>query len=149
MPSLNLNTMPQYNEPDLITELVADDIVLIWQDIASANKTITFANLVASVNALISKVDAVNIVASNTTLDSTYQFVVANSGGTFNITLPSSASNPGLRFRIGNKGSGTVTVQRSGFDNIAFAGSSSTSTTIAQYETFDFESDGAGYWFQK
>lgn len=140
--------MPQYNGYDLITELLAADLVLVWQDSSGSNRTITFEDLVTSVNNLLPKVDVVTIIASNTTLDATYQFVVCNSGGTFTITLPDASDNPGLRFRIGNKGAGTVTVQRTGSDVVAAGGAAGASTTITQYNTYDFESDGVNTWFR-
>lgn len=140
--------MPQYNAPALVTSLDAADIVLVWDTSAGANRTITFANLVESVNALLSKVDSVSIIASNTTLDDTYQFVVCNSGGAFTITLPDASDNPGLSFRIANRGAGTVTVQSTGSDVIAAAGASAATTTVTQYHTYDFESDGVSTWFR-
>ncbi len=140
--------MPQYNSYGLINELLADDIILVWEDASSSNKNITFEDLVTSVNALLPKVDNVSIIAGNTTLDDSYQFVVCNSGGTFNITLPDASDNPGLRFRIGNKGVGTVTVQRTGGDTIAADGAAGSSTDIEQYFTYDFESDGVDTWFK-
>lgn len=141
--------MPQYNSPTLITSLLAADIVLVWSTSNAANRTITFSNLVASVNALLPKTDIVTIITGNTTLSNAYQFVVCNSGGTFTITLPKASDNPGLKFRIGNKGAGLVTVQRTGGDVIAASGSSGTSVTISQYNTYDFESDGVDTWFRR
>lgn len=140
--------MPQYNTPAPITVLDAADIVLVWDTSAVANRTITFTNLVKSVNALLTKSDTVSIIASNTTLDNTYQFVVCNSGGAFTITLPDASDNPGLRFRIANKGAGTVTVQRTGGDVVSSGGASGASTTVAQYHAYDFESDGVDTWFR-
>jgi hypothetical protein len=140
--------MPQYNGPALITELLAADIILVWQDSSAANKTIEFSDLVTSVQALLSKEDTVNILSSNTTLDDSYQFVVCNSGGTFTIVLPDASDNPGLKFGISNKGAGTVTVQRTGGDVIAAGGAVGATTTVTQYNSYTFQSDGVDSWFR-
>ncbi len=140
--------MPQYNGPTLVSEALAADIVLFWKTSVAGNRTILFSDLVTSVEALLSKVDSVSVISANTTLDDTYQFVVCNSAGTFTITLPLASDNPGLRFRIGNKGAGTVTVQRTAADVIAAGGVAGASTTITQYNTYDFESDGVTVWFR-
>jgi len=139
--------MPQYNSYPVATTIAAADLILFWNTASSINKIISFQDLAEAVNDFLPKVDDVSIISSNTTLSNSYEFVVANSGGSFNITLPSAASNPGLRFRIGNKGAGTVTILRSGSDAIAKSGASSTSTPITQYQAFDFESDGVNTWF--
>lgn len=135
--------MPQYNQPSLITSLVGADIILVWQTASGAVKTITGANLAASLQALMNFTDTVTQVSSNTLL-STEQMVVANSGSTFTITLPSATANQGRRYTIVNKGAGTVTVARTGSDTIGGV----TSLTLAQYHAYTFESDGNGMWFQ-
>lgn len=140
--------MPQYNSYPAITTIDAADIVLVWDTSAAANKTITFENLAEAVNDFLPKVDDVSIISSNTTLDSTYEFVVGNSGGSFNVTLPSASLNPGLRFRVANKGAGSITMVRSGSDVIAADGSAGTGFTIPQYNSYDFESDGVNTWFK-
>ncbi len=138
--------MPQFNAPTAVTSILAADIILFWKTLSGTNQTITFANFVISVAALISHTDTVNVVSSNTTLNGSYQFVVANSAGVFNITLPLAISFPGQKFRIGNKGAGTVSVLASGSDGIA-ATTLGVSTTISQYKSYDFESDGIDTWF--
>jgi hypothetical protein len=140
--------MSQYNLYAFITQLLAADSILVWQDSSGLNKNILFSDLVDSVNAIIPKTDLVSIISSNATLDDTYQFVVCNSGGTFTVILPLASANPGVRFRIGNKGAGTVTVQRTGGDTIAAGGAAAATTTITQYNTYDFESDGVDTWLR-
>jgi len=140
--------MPQYNAYTVATSIAAADIILFWVTADGLNKTIDFQTLAEAVNDFLPKVDDVSIIASNTTLDSDYEFVVCNSGGAFNVTLPVASANPGLRFRIANKGAGDITVIRSGSDVIAAAGAAGTTSTIEQYEAFDFESDGVDSWFR-
>jgi hypothetical protein len=139
--------MPQYNSYPVITELLADDVLLVWQDSSSANKNIDFSDLVDSVNTLLPKTNTVTEVSSNVTLDEEYQTVVGNSGGTFTITLPAASAYEGKPYRIGNKGAGTITVQTTGSDEIAGNGVSGSTSTIEQYYAFDFESDGVDTWF--
>ncbi len=138
--------MPQYNAYTLVTALLPDDIIAFWKDAANAMRTIAFSDLVESVAGLISHVDSVDIVTGNTTLNGDYQFVVGNSAGALNITLPLAVSFPGQRYTIGNKGAGTISVLASGSDGI-LAGSLAVSTTIAQYKTYDFVSDGVDSWY--
>ena len=140
--------MPQFNQPTLATSVAEDDILLFWLDSAGALRTIKFSDFVNSVSGIISKNDAVANVSSNTTLDDTYEFVVANSGGTFTITLPDSTAYEGKRFKIANKGAGVVTIQRTGSDVIATGSASASSVTAAQWTTYEFESDGDGVWFR-
>lgn len=135
--------MPQYNTPAAIASLLGPDIVLIWQTSSGAVKTITGQNLANSLQALMAFNDTVTFITSNTLL-STQQMVVANSGSTFTLTLPTASSNQGRRYTIVNKGAGVVTVARTGSDTIGGA----TSLTLAQYHAYTFESDGVGVWFQ-
>ena len=139
--------MPQYNSYPVATTIAAADLILFWNTASSINKIISFQDLAEAVNDFLPKVDDVSIISSNTTLDSTFEFVVGNSGGSFTITLPSAVSNPGLRFRVANKGAGDITMARTGGDVIAGAGSVGATSTISQYEAFDFESDGVNTWF--
>ena len=134
--------MPQYNMPALITELIGGDIILVWQTSSGAVKTITGQDLADSLQALMEFNDTVTFVTSNLML-SNQQFVVANSGATFTITLPAAIDNEGRRYNIVNKGVGIVTIARSGTDTIGGV----TSLTLAQYHGYTFESDGQGVWF--
>lgn len=135
--------MPQYDQPALITELDAADIILIWQTAAGAVKTITGQDLADSLQGLMEFNDTVTFITSATLL-SDEQMVVANSGAPFTITLPTAMDYEGKRYTIVNKGAGTLTVARTGTDTIGGA----TSLTLAQYHGFTFESDGQGVWFQ-
>lgn len=136
--------MPQYNAPALITSLDPADILLAWQTASGANKTITFADFVDSVQAEFSYLQTVSEVTVNTAIDGTYQLVVANSGAGITITLPSALAYIGATFSIVNKGAGTLTVARSGSDTIGGA----TSVTMAQYKGFDFKAVASGLWIQ-
>lgn len=144
--------MPQYISPTLgaATSVVTGDALLFWQSAGApaGNKLITMGKLATSLKSLMDFTETVTILTANTTLDATHQFVVGNSGGAFNITLPEAVSFPGQRYRIANKGAGTVTVLRSGADAIANGGSASTSVAIAQYEAYEFISDGVTAWYQ-
>jgi len=129
--------------PALITELLGEDIVLVWQDASGANKTITGQDLATSLQALMNPDETVTFITSNTLL-SDEQIVVANSGAPFTITLPTAMDHEGQRYTIVNKGAGTLTVARTGSDTIGGA----TSLTLAQYHGYSFISDGQGVWFQ-
>jgi hypothetical protein len=135
--------MPQYNAPDLITQLIAGDLVLVWQTSSGANRTITGADLADSIKDLIDFNDTVSVVAASTLL-SNEEFVVANSGAGFTISLPSSVANPGKVYTISNKGAAAVTIARTGTDFIG----GTTSVALAQYHSNDFRSDGEGVWHQ-
>ncbi len=136
--------MPQYNGPALITQLLAADVLLVWQDSSSANKTITFADFVTSVEALFDKRQSASEVSVNTVLDDTYELVVVNSGGGITVTLPDALTYLGKTYSIVNKGAGTLTVARSGADTIGGA----TSVTMAQYKGYDFKAVASGLWIK-
>lgn len=139
--------MPQYNAPSLVTSILSADTILFWKSSLGAVRTITFSDFVQSVADLIPHKDKVSIVSSNTALDGTYQFIVANSGSPFTMTLPPAVNYPGRKFRIANKGSGALTVIVTGSDAIS-AGALGPSTTVTQYNTYDFESDGVDTWYR-
>lgn len=136
--------MPQYNVPALITSLVAADIILAWQTAAGANKTITFADFVDSIEAEFNYYQTTTEINGNTVLDDTYQLVVANSGSALTVTLPAAVNYVGKTFSITNIGAGTVTVERSGSDTIG----SATSVSIVQYKGSDFKAVASGIWIQ-
>lgn len=135
--------MPQYNAPALITSLVGSDIILVWQTSSGAVKTMTGQNLANSLQALMSANDVVSVLSVSTIL-TTQQFAVGNSGSPITFTMPDSASNPGMKIRIANKGASVLTVARAGADTIGGA----TSVTLAQWSGATYESDGQGVWFQ-
>lgn len=137
--------MPQYNSYALITELLAADIVLVYKDSTGSNKTITAQNFANSVRDLMDKKLTVTVVSGSVTLDGDDEFIVANSGAVFTITLPDSADFPGKPFYISNKGAGTVTVAATGTDTIA----GDASIELAQYKSGIFIPDGLGmyHWF--
>lgn len=136
--------MPQYNVPALITSLVAADILLAWQTASAANKTITFADFVDSIEAEFNYYQTTTEITGNTTLDDTYQLVVANSGSGITVTLPAALSYIGKTYSIANIGAGTVTVARSGSDTIGGA----TSVSIVQHKGSDFKAVASGIWIQ-
>lgn len=136
--------MPQYNAPALISQLLAADVLLVWQDSTGVNKTITFEDFVTSVEDLFDKRQSVDEVAVNTVLDDTYELVVANSGGGITVTLPDALTYLGKTYSIVNKGAGTLTIARSGADTIGGA----TSVTMAQYKGYDFKATASGLWTQ-
>lgn len=129
--------------PAIITQLIAGDIILVWQTSSGAVKTITGQDLADSLQALMEFNDTVALVTSNLML-SNQKMVVANSGSTFTITLPAAIDNEGRRYTIVNKGAGTVTIARTGTDTIG----ATTSVALEQWQTSIFESDGQGVWFQ-
>ena len=136
--------MPQYNVPALITALVPADIILVWDTAAAANKTITFADFVDSVEDEFNYYQTTNAVTVNTTLDDTYQLVVANAAAPITITLPAAVSYVGKTFSITNMGAGTIVVARTGADTIGAA----TSVSIVQYKGSDFKAVASGLWIQ-
>lgn len=121
---------------------VAADYVLFTRDSDDAQRTANFTQIAALVQSLSSLVNSVNVYSANQTLDAEDQFVEANSGGAFNLTLPASSLNTGRAYRIFNKGSGTVTILPNGADTIA----GSASLALAQYESAVVQSDGLGMW---
>jgi len=137
--------MPQFSTYPAQTSFASTDLFLFWYSATGSVSTITGANLVASIKALNTSGLTTSIISANTTLDLTYQFVVANSGSPFTITLPlgtSSASYTGRPYYIFNKGAGTITVNITGGDTINGAAS----ITLAQYAGGIFRYDGSSMW---
>lgn len=143
-PALN---MPQYNAPTLVTSMAPADIILFWSTALGANRTIEFSDLLDSIADNIPHKDSVSEISSNVTLNGSYQFVVCNSPAGIDVTLPPAVNYPGQKYRIAAKGAGTVSVLASGTDGIAADGALGPSTSIDQYNTRDFESDGVDTWF--
>jgi len=136
--------MPQYNQPAAITTLSAADVVLIWQNAAAANKTITALNLATALLGMPGVAEnTVTFYTSNQLLDQE-DVVIANAGSPFTITVPAAVSYSGKVYRICNKGAGTITIQRSGADTIG----GSISITLAQHAAVTLVSDGVSEWFQ-
>lgn len=122
---------------------VAADYAPFVRDSDSVVKTATMQVLADLFSSLASLNLSVTILSANTTLTN-QQLVVANSAGTFNITLPASSLNTGRGYRIFNKGAGAVTILPNGSDTIA----GSASLVLAQYASATLYSDGLGMWTQ-
>ena len=126
----------------LITQALAADLFLFHKSSDNAEHLITFANLVASIEALFNRKLITNIITGSTVLDDAYEFVVANSGSAMNITLPLAATYPGQQYIISNKGAGVATILRSGGDTI----DAGTSVALAQWADALLISDGVNCW---
>jgi hypothetical protein len=81
------------------------------------------------------------VITSNTTLNSTYQLVVANLATSFTITLPDAGLNEGRAYLVKNKNSGIITLDATGLGNL-FKASSVASITLAQGDSYWVVSDG-------
>lgn len=138
--------MPAYNSPSYgtATALAVADVILFWSAALTGNQVISAQDMATSLQGMMDFADSPQFVTNNTTLDSTYDLVIANSGSAINITLPAAVSNAGRRYRIANKGAGALSVLRSGGDTIG----GGTSASLAQYDAFEFISDGVDTWFQ-
>lgn len=134
--------MPQFNSYPAVSELVAADLVLMYKTTDGAVKTITGANLAASIKALTDKSFEITNVNSATSLTSDDEFVVGNSGSAFTLTLPVAADNPGLPIYIANKGLGSITIDTVAPDTIFGAASA----VLAQFKAALFVSDGDQMW---
>ena len=133
--------MPQYNSYSLVTSFLGPDVSLFFKDSVGALRTITGTNFAASIKALIDPSFSVTPLSGDAGL-TTEQFVIANSGATFVITLPLSASYPGKQYYIANKGAGAVTIAATAPNTIGGAAS----VSLAQYKNGLFISDGLGMW---
>lgn len=119
-----------------------DDYTAFIRDSDGLQRTATMTQFAALFQSLASLINSVTVYSSNQTLDGEDQFVEANSGGAFDITLPASSLNTGRAYRVFNKGSGVVTLLPTGGDTIAGAAS----LALAQYEAVIVQSDGLGMW---
>lgn len=134
--------MPQYSLYPAITELLEADLILVYKASVGAVKTITAENFAASIKALTDRSLEITNLSANATLTAEDDFVVCNSGGGFTVTLPLSADNPGLPFKITNKGAGSITIDTLGSDTIG----GDASITLAQYESVTVIADGDAMW---
>lgn len=135
--------MSQVNDTNYTNQVpVAADYTIFVRDSDGVLKTATMQQLATLFQSLASLNLAVSVYSAHQTLDDEDQFVEANSGGAFNLTLPASSLNTGRRYMIFNKGAGAVTVLRNGSDTISGA----TSLVLAQYEAVTLVSDGLGMW---
>lgn len=136
--------MSQLNDTNYTNQVpVAADYAPFVRDSDSVVKTATMLQLANLFASLASLNLAVTVVDADITLVA-QQLVVANSAGTFNISLPASSLNTGRGFRIFNKGAGSVTILPNGSDTIA----GSASLVLAQYASTTLYSDGLGMWTQ-
>lgn len=137
--------MSQVNDTNYANQVpVADDYTIFVRDSDGVLKTATMQQLATLFQSLASLNLEVSVYSANQVLDSEDQFVEANSGGAFNLTLPASSLNTGRRYMIFNKGAGVVTVLPNGADTISGAAS----LALAQYEAVTLVSDGLGMWAQ-
>lgn len=130
------------NDTNYVNQVpVAADYTIFVRDSDGVLKTATMQQLADLFASLATLNLTVNVYSANQTL-STEQFVEANSGGAFNLTLPASSLNTGRRYIIFNKGAGVATVLPAGTDTIEGAAS----LALAQYATVMLTSDGLGMW---
>lgn len=135
--------MSQVNDTNYPNQVpAAADYTIFVRDSDGVLKTATMQQLATLFQSLSSLVLAVSVYSANQTLDSEDQFVEANSGGAFNLTLPANSLNTGRRYIIFNKGAGTVTILPNGADTINGAAS----LAVAQYGTVMLTADGLGMW---
>lgn len=135
--------MSKVNDTNYVNQVpLPEDYTIFVRDSDGVIRTATMTQLAALFQSLASLINSVNVYSSAQTLDSEDQFVEANSGGAFNITLPASSLNAGRAYRIFNKGSADVTILPNGADTIAGAAS----LVLAQYESAVVQSDGLGMW---
>lgn len=134
--------MPIVNDTNYANQVPSeDDYTIFVRDSDGVIKTATMQQLATLFQSLASLINSVDVYSSDQTL-STEQFVEANSGGAFNLTLPASSLNTGRAYRIFNKGAGTVTILPNGSDSIE----GSASLALAQYDAVIVQSDGLGMW---
>ncbi len=134
--------MPQFNDYPEIDDLLAADLILVYKSDVGAVKTIAVDNLAAALRSITRKNLGITNINSATTLDSTNELVIGNSGAGFTVTLPLSASNAGLPLYLSNIGAGDMTVNTVGGDTIRGL----TEVTLSQYESFLFVADGDAMW---
>jgi hypothetical protein len=134
MPQVNSSNFP--NRVPIATDYAP--FILNADGSAWTATMLQYATLFAS---LASQNLAVSVVSISTVL-STQQLLVVNSGGATNQTLPASSLNTGRGFKIFNKGAGAVTILPNGSDTIAGAAS----LVLAQYAHANLYSDGLGMW---
>lgn len=121
---------------------VAADSVVFYVAADGTIKTCLMSQLATLLQSLASTLLNVKVKSSDYTLTTADQFVEANSGGAFNLTLPASSLNTGRGYQVFNKGSGAVTILPDGTDTIEGAAS----LVLAQYGNVLLRSDGLGMW---
>ena len=135
--------MPVFNAyPALGAPPADDDILLIWKDSDGTVRTISYSDFLAAIEADFNKANAVSIPTTGITLDDSYDYVEPNSGSPLTITIPVASSFPGQEYKIFNKGSGSVTLQRSSSDTLA----GQTAIVLSQYDSAILISDGVNLW---
>ncbi len=134
--------MPQVNSTNFVNKVpVAADYAPWIQNSDGVAYTATMAQYAALFQSLASLILAVSVTSISSVL-STQQLLIVNSGGATSQTLPASSLNTGRGYRIFNKGAGAVTILPNGTDTIAGAAS----LVLAQYESIVIYSDGLGSW---
>lgn len=121
---------------------VAADSTVFYVAADGTIKTCLMSQLATLLQSLASTLLNTVVKSSDYTLTSDDQFVEANSGGAFNLTLPASSLNTGRAYQIFNKGAGAVTILPNGSDTIKGAAS----LVLAQYGNVLLRSDGLGMW---
>lgn len=134
--------MPIFNTYPSLSSLADDDLFLVWKDSDGTVRNLSYADFLAQLEADINPALAVSIPTTGITLDADLEYVEPNSGSPLTITVPLASSFPGQRWYIFNKGTGDVTLQRSGGDTIAGA----TALTLEQYESVIIVSDGVNLY---
>jgi hypothetical protein len=130
------------NDTNYVNQVpVAADYTIFVRDSDGVLKTATMQQL-ADLFQSLSSLNLTPVVYSSAQVLADEQFVVANSGGVFNLTLPASSLNSGRGFRIFNKGTAAVTILPNGADTIAGAAS----LVLAQYDAAYLVSDGLGMY---
>ncbi len=134
--------MPQYPAYGSKPVVDPDDLLLWWGDSEANNVKQKYSEFLDQIQDELDPALAVSIPTSGITLDASYEYIEPNSGSPMTITVPLASSFPGQQWRIFNKGTGDVTLQRTGGDTIAGA----TALVLAQYESVIIISDGVSMY---
>lgn len=135
--------MPIWNlYPALGADIADDDIFLVWKTSDGTVRSLEYSDFLAQIEADFNLANAVSLPTTGVTLDASYQYVAPNSGSPLTITIPVASSFPGQEYKIFNKGSGAVTLQRSSSDTLA----GQTAIVLAQYDSAILISDGVSQW---
>ena len=139
--------MAKYNNASVyppVSAMVAGDSTLINKVSDGAQHLIEFSVLVQSIAAALSESLSNTQVAAPITLGASQEMVSGISGAPVTVTLPLAASFPGKQYMIKNQGTGALTIQRSGADNI----DNLTAVVLAQWQSVILISDGVQFWNQ-